>query len=52
MDYSAANTQLWNGILQLAILCAMLLLAQVLRRKLPFIRRTLMPTAVLASRES
>ena len=48
MDYSAANTQLWNGILQLAILCAMLLLAQVLRRKLPFIRRTLMPTAVLA----
>ncbi|MBO7668640.1 MAG: sodium:glutamate symporter, partial [Firmicutes bacterium] len=48
MDYSAANTQLWNGILQLAILCAMLLLAQILRRKLPFIRRTLMPTAVLA----
>ena len=48
MDYSAANTQLWNGILQLAILCAMLLLAQVLRRKLPVVRRSLMPTAVLA----
>ena len=48
MDYSAANTQLWNGILQLAILCAMLLLAQILRRKLPVVRRSLMPTAVLA----
>ena len=48
MDYSAANTLLWDGLLQLAILCAVLLLAQLLRRKLPLIKRSLMPTAVLA----
>ena len=48
MDYSAANTQLWNSIIQLAIIAAALLCAHFLRRLVPFIRKSLMPTAVLA----
>lgn len=48
MDYSAANTQLWVYIIQIGIISALLLLSNVLRRKIPFVRKTLMPTAVLA----
>lgn len=48
MDYSAANVQLWNSIIQLAIIAAALLCAMFLRRGVPFIRRSLMPTSVLA----
>jgi len=48
MDFSSANIDLWQGMLQIAILCALMLLANVLRRKIPWIRRSLMPTAVLA----
>ena len=47
MDYSAANTQLWNGIMQIAILAATLLFANIIRRKVTFIRRAVIPTAVL-----
>ncbi len=48
MDYSAANTALWNPIIQIGIIAALILLANVLRRKIKFFRTTLMPTAVLA----
>lgn len=48
MDFSANNTALWNGIIQFGIIAGMLLAANLLRRKLPFIRKSLMPTAVLA----
>ena len=47
MDFSSANTSLWSAIIQLGIIAATILVANVLRRKIPFIRRTLMPTAVL-----
>ena len=47
MDYSAANTQLWNGVMQIAIIAATILLANVIRRKVTFIRRAVIPTAVL-----
>jgi len=47
MDFSSANTGLWSAIIQLGIIAATILVANVLRRKIPFIRRTLMPTAVL-----
>lgn len=47
MDYSAANTQLWNGIIQIAVIAATLLLANVIRRKVSFVRRAVIPTAVL-----
>ena len=48
MDFSAANMGLWSFVLQLGSIAVLLLLANVLRRKLPLVRKTLMPTAVLA----
>lgn len=48
MDFSAANISLWNGMLQIAILSTTLVVANILRRKIPLIRKSLMPTAVLA----
>ena len=48
MDYSAANTELWNSVIQLAIIAAALLVAHFLRRVIPFIRKSLMPAAVIA----
>lgn len=48
MDLSAANTTLWGGMVQLALLSCVLLAANVLRRKIPLIRKSLAPTAVLA----
>ncbi|MDR0929819.1 MAG: hypothetical protein LBM74_08960 [Oscillospiraceae bacterium] len=48
MDFSQANTGLWGFMVQMGILCATLLVANLLVRKLPLIRKTLLPTAVLA----
>ena len=48
MDFSAANVALWNPIVQLGIIAGLILLANVLRRKISFIRNSLIPTAVLA----
>ena len=48
MDYSAENIQLWKSIVQLSIIAGSLLVAHFLRRGVPFIRKSLMPTAVLA----
>lgn len=47
MDYSAANTQLWNGIVQIIIIATTILIANCLRRKIGFIRQLMIPTAVL-----
>ena len=47
MDYSAANHELWNIIIQLGLIAAAILLANFLRRKVSFIRKSLMPIAVL-----
>lgn len=48
MDFSAANTTLWNPIIQIGIISGLILLANVLRRKILFVQKSLMPTAVLA----
>ena len=48
MDYSAANLSLWNIIIQLGLIAGAILLANLLRQKVPFIRKSLMPIAVLA----
>ncbi len=48
MDYSAANTGLWNFFIQMGLLTGALLISNVLLRKSTLIRKTLMPTAVLA----
>ena len=48
MDFSAANIALWNPIIQMGSIAGLILIANVLRRKVKFIRNSLMPTAVLA----
>ncbi len=48
MDFSAANTSLWSPIIQMGIIAGLILLANVLRGKIRWIRNSLMPTAVLA----
>ena len=48
MDFSAANTALWSPVVQTSIIAGLILVANILRRKIPFIRNSLMPTAVLA----
>lgn len=47
MDFSAANTGLWNFIIQFGILAGILVFANILCRKLKFIRKAMIPTAVL-----
>lgn len=48
MDFSSANTSLWDPIIQIGVIAALILLANVMRRKLAFVRKSLIPTAVLA----
>ena len=48
MDFSSDNTVLWNFVNQMGILAAILIAANVVRRKVPFFRKALIPTAVLA----
>ena len=48
MDYSAANTSLWGVIIQLGLIAAAILIAGFARSKLSFIRKSMMPVAVLA----
>ena len=48
MDYSAANTQLWNMLIQIGIIALMLVISNILRHRIPLIKKTLMPTSVLA----
>ncbi len=48
MDFSAANTALWAPVIQLGTIAGLILLANILRRKISFVRKSLMPTAVFA----
>ncbi len=48
MDYSAANPGMWNFIIQLGVIAITVLLANILRRKVPFVKGSLMPVSVLA----
>ncbi len=48
MDYSAANLALWTPIFQVGIIALLVILSNVLRLKIPFIKKSLMPTAVMA----
>ena len=48
MDFSNDNTVLWNLILHLGTLAVILIAANILRRKVPFVKNALIPTAVLA----
>ena len=48
MDFTMDNVRLWDFILQMGILASILVLANIIRRKIPIIRKALMPTAVIA----
>jgi glutamate:Na+ symporter, ESS family len=48
MDYSYLNASLWNSIIQFGIIAASLLIANMMRRKIPFFRNSLLPTAAIA----
>ena len=48
MDYSSANAGLWNMIIQLGLIAAAILFSGFLRRRIPFVRKSLLPVAVLA----
>jgi len=47
MNFSASNITLWDAVIQFGIISAIMLAANVLRRKVAFIRKSLAPTAVL-----
>lgn len=48
MDYSQLNHALWNPVIQVGIIALVVIISNVLRLKIPFVRKSLMPTAVLA----
>lgn len=48
MDYSAANEALWSPVVQVGIISLLVIISNILRLKIPFVRRSLMPTAVLS----
>lgn len=48
MDFSAANASLWGPLTQFGIIAILILVANILRRQIAFIKNSLMPTAVLA----
>lgn len=47
VDYSANNMDLWNCVIQMGIIAATILVANIFRRKSNLIRKSMMPTAVL-----
>lgn len=48
MDYSAQNTALWSPIIQIGLIALVILIANAVRRKVSFVRSSMIPTAVLA----
>jgi len=48
MDFSMDDIGLWNFMLQMGIIASILVLANIVRRNIPFFRKALLPTAVIA----
>lgn len=48
MDFSASNTDLWRMVIEFGLLCLILLGGNILRRKILPLRKSLLPTAVIA----
>ncbi len=47
MNYSAANSALWDPIIQIAMIAVVILIGNCLRRKISFIRNSMLPVAVI-----
>lgn len=48
MDFSATNTLLWEPVIGFGLIAAAIIISITLQRNIPFIRKTMLPTAVLA----
>ena len=48
MNFSASNITLWSAILQLGIISSLLLIGNILRRKISLVNKSLLPVAVIA----
>lgn len=48
MDFSGSNITLWYLVMQFGMLAALVLTGNLLRRKIPLLRISLLPTAVIA----
>jgi len=48
MDYSANNLALWQPLMQICLVAVVVLIANGIRRKVPYVKKSLMPTAVIA----
>ncbi|NLG57796.1 MAG: hypothetical protein GX540_05235 [Clostridiales bacterium] len=48
MDYSDANTALWSMFIWAGVIAVLLLLANIMARKIAFVRKSLIPVAALA----
>ena len=48
MDYSESNVVLWNAIFQVGIISVMVIISNILRTKVKFVKKSLMPTSVIA----
>lgn len=48
MDYSGNNLALWNFVIQFGIIAVVILFSNIIRKKVLFIRKSLVPTSVLA----
>ena len=48
MNYSAENIGLWSPVIQLGIIAILVVISNILRLKIPLVKKTLMPTSVLA----
>lgn len=48
MEFEIMSNALWDSLLQVGLIAVMVLLANIIRRKVAFFRNSLLPTAVLA----
>ena len=48
MNYSADNVQLWNVVIQFGVIAFLVVISNIIRLKVPLVKKTLMPTSVLA----
>jgi len=48
MDFSSSNVLLWNFVVQMGMIAVIIILSNIIRRRVPVIKKALMPTSVIA----
>lgn len=46
--FQNSDYKIWQGVITFSIICVIMLVANTLRRKIPFLKKILLPTAVIA----